>query len=41
VDQTIRAEVDDITGLLKDNLGKVVQRGKRADSIIPASDVLL
>jgi len=34
LDQTIRAEVDEITGLLKDNLGKVVQHGKRADSIV-------
>jgi two-component system, NtrC family, sensor kinase len=30
----IEAEVDEITGLLKDNLGKVVQHGKRADSIV-------
>ncbi len=30
----IRAEVDELTGLLKDNLGKVVQHGKRADSIV-------
>ena len=30
----IRAEVDEITGLIKDNLGKVVQHGKRADSIV-------
>jgi GAF domain-containing protein len=34
LDQSIRAEVDEITGLLKDNLGKVVQHGKRADSIV-------
>ena len=33
-DETIRAEVDEITGLLKDNLAKVVQHGKRADSIV-------
>jgi signal transduction histidine kinase len=33
-DETIRAEVDEITGLLKDNLSKVVQHGKRADSIV-------
>jgi signal transduction histidine kinase len=26
--------VDELTGLLKDNLGKVVQHGKRADSIV-------
>ena len=30
----IRAEVDELTGLLKDNLQKVVQHGKRADSIV-------
>jgi two-component system NtrC family sensor kinase len=30
----IRAEVDDLTGLLKANLEKVVQHGKRADSIV-------
>ena len=30
----VRAEVDDLTGLLKDNLGKVVQHGRRADSIV-------
>jgi two-component system NtrC family sensor kinase len=30
----IREEVDEITGLLKDNLEKVVQHGKRADSIV-------
>jgi signal transduction histidine kinase len=29
-----RQEVDELTGLLKDNLGKVVQHGKRADSIV-------
>jgi signal transduction histidine kinase len=29
-----RAEVDELTGLLKDNLEKVVQHGKRADSIV-------
>jgi two-component system, NtrC family, sensor kinase len=34
LDDTIRAEVDELTGLLKDNLGKVVQHGKRADSIV-------
>ena len=27
-------EVDELTGLLKDNLEKVVQHGKRADSIV-------
>jgi two-component system, NtrC family, sensor kinase len=31
---TIRIEVDELTGLLKDNLEKVVQHGKRADSIV-------
>jgi two-component system, NtrC family, sensor kinase len=29
-----REEVDELTGLLKDNLQKVVQHGKRADSIV-------
>jgi signal transduction histidine kinase len=29
-----RAEVDELTGLLKDNLQKVVQHGRRADSIV-------
>lgn len=32
--EQVRSEVDDITGLLKDNLGRVVQHGKRADSIV-------
>jgi len=30
----IRDEVDELTGFLKDNLQKVVQHGKRADSIV-------
>jgi two-component system, NtrC family, sensor kinase len=30
----IRGEVAELTGLLKDNLAKVVQHGKRADSIV-------
>jgi signal transduction histidine kinase len=30
----IRAEVDEVTRMLKDNLEKVVQHGKRADSIV-------
>ncbi|MBR0743585.1 GAF domain-containing protein [Bradyrhizobium japonicum] len=30
----LRAEVDELTGLLRDNLGKVVQHGRRADSIV-------
>jgi signal transduction histidine kinase len=30
----IREEVEELTGLLKDNLEKVVQHGKRADSIV-------
>ncbi|WP_245471886.1 GAF domain-containing protein [Bradyrhizobium nanningense] len=30
----IRDEVDELTGLLKDNLQKVIQHGKRADSIV-------
>jgi two-component system, NtrC family, sensor kinase len=32
--QKIRDEVDELTGFLKDNLQKVVQHGKRADSIV-------
>jgi two-component system, NtrC family, sensor kinase len=32
--ETIRKEIDELTGLLKDNLQKVVQHGKRADSIV-------
>jgi signal transduction histidine kinase len=31
---TIRVEVDELTKMLKDNLQKVVQHGKRADSIV-------
>jgi two-component system NtrC family sensor kinase len=34
LDRSIRTEVDEITGVLKDNLGKIVQHGKRADSIV-------
>jgi len=30
----LRQEVQELTGLLKDNLGKVAQHGKRADSIV-------
>jgi two-component system, NtrC family, sensor kinase len=30
----MRGEVEELTGLLKDNLAKVVQHGKRADSIV-------
>jgi PAS domain S-box-containing protein len=30
----LRNEADELTSLLKDNLGKVVQHGKRADSIV-------
>ncbi|CUU20283.1 two-component system NtrC family sensor kinase [Bradyrhizobium sp. JR7.2] len=30
----LRAEVDELTGLLRDNLGKIVQHGRRADSIV-------
>jgi len=29
-----REELDELTRVLKDNLGKVVQHGKRADSIV-------
>ncbi len=32
--EKLRAEVDELTGLLKDNLEKVVQHGKRANSIV-------
>src|SRR5262249_1415075 len=34
LDETIRAEANELAGLLKDNLDKVVQHGKRADSIV-------
>jgi PAS domain S-box-containing protein len=34
MDGKIRGEVDELTGLLKGNLEKVVQHGKRADSIV-------
>ena len=34
LDDKMRQEVDELTGLLKDNLEKVVQHGKRADSIV-------
>jgi two-component system, NtrC family, sensor kinase len=34
IGDNIRAEVDELTDLLKDNLEKVVQHGKRADSIV-------
>ena len=34
VDDSIRAEVDELTALLKANLEKIVQHGKRADSIV-------
>jgi two-component system NtrC family sensor kinase len=32
--EKLRTEVDELTGMLKDNLSKVVQHGKRADSIV-------
>jgi GAF domain-containing protein len=32
--ETIRAEVNELTGTLKENLSKVVQHGRRADSIV-------
>jgi signal transduction histidine kinase len=32
--ETIRTKVDELTGLLKGNLVKIVQHGKRADSIV-------
>jgi PAS domain S-box-containing protein len=34
LDDRIRTEVDELTGMLKDNLERVVQHGKRADSIV-------
>jgi signal transduction histidine kinase len=34
LDSKVRGEVDELTGMLKDNLEKVVQHGKRADSIV-------
>jgi signal transduction histidine kinase len=34
LDGKVRDEVDELTGMLKDNLEKVVQHGKRADSIV-------
>ena len=34
LDDKVREEVDELTGMLKDNLEKVVQHGKRADSIV-------
>ena len=34
LDDKMRGEVDELTGMLKDNLEKVVQHGKRANSIV-------
>ena len=34
MDDKVRGEVDELTGLLKDNLERVVQHGKRADAIV-------
>ena len=34
MDSTVREEVDELTGMLRSNLEKVVQHGKRADSIV-------
>jgi two-component system, NtrC family, sensor kinase len=34
LDQKMRGDVDELTGMLKSNLKKVVQHGKRADSIV-------
>ena len=34
ISEKIREEVDELTGLLKDNLQRVVQHGQRADSIV-------
>ncbi|GLR93856.1 MULTISPECIES: GAF domain-containing sensor histidine kinase [Bradyrhizobium] len=32
--ENVRADVEELTGLLKDNLAKIVQHGRRADSIV-------
>ncbi|TCU62781.1 GAF domain-containing protein [Bradyrhizobium sp. R2.2-H] len=32
--EDVRADVEELTGLLKDNLAKIVQHGRRADSIV-------
>jgi len=34
LDDRMRGEADELTGMIKDNLRKVVQHGKRADSIV-------
>jgi two-component system, NtrC family, sensor kinase len=34
LEEDLRAEVDDLTGMIKGNLEKVVQHGRRADSIV-------
>jgi two-component system NtrC family sensor kinase len=34
LDDKMRGEADELTGMIKDNLEKVVQHGKRADSIV-------
>jgi signal transduction histidine kinase len=34
VDEATRAEIAELTGTLRDNLGKIVQHGKRADAIV-------
>ncbi|WP_063994370.1 sensor histidine kinase [Bradyrhizobium sp.] len=34
VPDTAREEIEELSGMLKDNLGKIVQHGKRADSIV-------
>ncbi len=34
LDQKMRGDIDELTGMLKSNLEKVVQHGKRADSIV-------
>jgi GAF domain-containing protein len=34
MDGKVRQEIDELTGMLKDNLQKVVQHGQRADSIV-------
>jgi signal transduction histidine kinase len=34
LDAALRAEIADLSGMLRDNLGKVAQHGRRADSIV-------
>src|SRR4029077_13666070 len=34
MDGKVKGEVDELTGMIKDNIQKVLQHGKRADSIV-------